>query len=128
MMKRVVRKIILYSFHPLIGKNFTTRTVEKMLPSVCRAVRILKSVSANSLRHSFATHLLESGIDLGYIQEILGHKNSKTTGIYTHVSNKDIGKTKSSLDNLNVNQKGGWGPPQRVTIHSFGHFPNLTPL
>ena len=83
-------------------RHITTRTVGKIFSNVCRAVKILKSVSVHSLRHSFATHLLESGIDLRYIQEILGHKSSKTTEIYTHVSNKDIGKIKSSLDNLNV--------------------------
>jgi site-specific recombinase XerD len=57
-------------------------------------------VSVHSLRHSFATHLLESGVR--YIQEVLGHKSSKTTEIYTHVSNKDIGKIKSPLDNLQI--------------------------
>jgi len=49
--------------------------------------------------------MLEGGIDLRYIQELLGHKSSKTTEIYTHVSNKDIGKIKSPLDNLQI--RGG---------------------
>ncbi len=68
---------------------------------------MLKSVSAYSLRHSFETHLLESVIDLSYIQEILGHRSSNITEIYIHASNEDIGKIKSLSDNLNVNQKRG---------------------
>ena len=70
---------------------------------MCKKTWVTKEVTVHSLRHSFATHLLESGVDLRYIQELLGHKSSKTTGIYTHVSNRDIGKIKSPLDSL----KGG---------------------
>ncbi len=63
-----------------------------------------------TLRHSFAAQLSEStlrlrgGTDLRYIQEILGHKSSKTTEIYTHVSTKDIGRIKSPLDSLNLSK------------------------
>ena len=55
----------------------------------------------HSLQHSFTMHLLESGMDLRYIQELLGHKSSKTTEIYTHVGNKEIGKIESPLDLIN---------------------------
>ena len=61
-----------------------------------------KKVSVHTLRHSFATHLLEQGEDLRYIQKILGHKSSKTTEIYTHVTKTGIQKIKSPFDDLNI--------------------------
>ena len=86
------------------GSHLTTRTVEKVLEGACKKAGIPEYITVHTLRHSFATHLLESGTDLRYIQELLGHKSSKTTEIYTHVSNKDIGKIKSPLDAI---RKGG---------------------
>jgi len=83
-------------------KHITTRTVEKIFSNACRKANIKKNATVHSLRHSFATHLLERGTDLRYIQELLGHKSSKTIEIYTHVNNKDIGKIKSPLDSLQI--------------------------
>ena len=80
------------------GKHITIRSVQKAFEKSCKRVGIKKDVGVHSLRHSFATHLLESGTDLRYIQELLGHKSSKRTEIYTHVSKRELGKIVSPLD------------------------------
>jgi Site-specific recombinase XerD len=56
----------------------------------------------HTLRHCYATHLLEAGTDIRYIQALLGHKHSKTTEIYTHVTTKSIQKIKSPFDDLDI--------------------------
>ena len=81
-------------------QHLTTRSVQKVFTTACRNANIRKKVSVHSLRHSFATHLLESGINLRYIQTLLGHRNSKTTEIYTHVSAVNLMKIKSPIDEI----------------------------
>jgi integrase/recombinase XerD len=61
---------------------------------------IPKDVAIHSLRHSFATHLLENGTDIRYIQTLLGHASVKTTSIYTHVAKHDIIRIESPLDTM----------------------------
>lgn len=82
------------------GAHLSERTVQRIFVKAKEVAGITKNVSIHSLRHSFATHLLEAGTDLRYIQELLGHQSSKTTEIYTHVSQRDIGRIRSPLDDL----------------------------
>lgn len=85
------------------GKNnnhITERSVQKIFSKACKKAKIRKHVTVHSLRHSFATHLLERGTDLRFIQELLGYQSSKTTEIYTHVSKSNICKIKSPLDKI----------------------------
>ena len=82
------------------NSQYDERSLSNVLKQALEKVKITKPVSLHWLRHSFATHLLESGTDLRYIQEILGHSSSRTTEIYTHVSTKSIQNVKSPFDDL----------------------------
>jgi len=75
-----------------------TKHYDFLVEDASQKAGIVKYVTVHTLRHSFATHLLEGGTDLRYIQELLEHKSSKTTEIYTHVSQRNIGRIKTSLD------------------------------
>jgi len=80
------------------GEHISSRSLQKVFNVAVKKAKINKDVTFHSLRHSFATHLLESGVDLRYIQELLGHSSSKTTEIYTHVSKKSIQGIPNPLD------------------------------
>jgi len=82
------------------GSKYDERSLAEVLKQAVEKAKIKKPVSLHWLRHSYATHLLEAGTDLRYIQEILGHKSSKTTEIYTHVSTKSLQNVKSPFDDL----------------------------
>lgn len=89
-----------YLFEGQEGGQYAARSVQTFFQETCKKVGIKKKVSVHTLRHSFATHLLENGTDLRYIQALLGHESSKTTEIYTHVTTKGFDQIKSPIDNL----------------------------
>lgn len=85
-----------------IGRNgkLSVRAIQKLVGEAVKRAKINKNVSVHTLRHSFATHLLDNGVDIRRIQELLGHSNLQTTQIYAHVSTEELKKVKSPLDNL----------------------------
>lgn len=82
------------------GVQYDCRSLQQVLKRCVSKAGIRKPVTLHWLRHSYATHLLESGTDLRYIQELLGHTSSRTTEIYTHVSNKSLLQIQSPFDSL----------------------------
>lgn len=81
-------------------KPLTTRNIQKIIQKITKKAGIQKKVTPHTLRHSFATHLLESGTDIRIIQELLGHSNLNTTQMYTHISQEQIKSIKNPLDGL----------------------------
>lgn len=77
-----------YLFEGQEGGQYAARSIQTFFKEICQKVGIKKKVSVHTLRHSFATHLLENGTDLRYIQALLGHESPKTTEVYTHITTK----------------------------------------
>lgn len=83
-------------------RPISARTVQKVMSVAAARAGLEKRITPHTLRHSFATHLLEQGVDLRHIQELLGHASPATTQIYTHVSRRDLLQIRSPLDTLRM--------------------------
>ena len=76
--------------------------MQNIIKAAAKRAGIQKRTTMHTLRHTFATHSLENGIDLRYIQEMMGHESSKTTEIYTHITTKGFDQLKSPMDLLDI--------------------------
>jgi site-specific recombinase XerD len=86
------------------GEHISTKTIQQVMKNALIKSEINKKAAVHTLRHTFATHLLESGVDISYIQKFLGHSNIKTTLIYTHLTNEAVAKIESPLDKIVRNE------------------------
>ena len=89
-------------FEGQFGERYSTRSIQSFLAVAVAKAGIKKRITVHTLRHSFATHLLENGTDIRYIQSLLGHESSKTTEIYTHITTKGFNQIKSPFDKLDI--------------------------
>ena len=87
-----------YMFEGRNGKKYSKKSVQKILEVAGKNMGV--RITPHMLRHSFATHLVESGIDISYVQKLLGHSDVSTTGVYIHVAKKDLQGIRSPLDGL----------------------------
>ena len=89
-----------YLFEGQTGGQYTIRSVQQVFKNAMLKAKINKKIGIHGLRHSYATHLLEAGTDTLFIKELLGHRDIKTTMIYTHVADRHVEKISSPLDSL----------------------------
>jgi site-specific recombinase XerD len=104
LLRRYVKqyKPVEWLFEGQFGGQYGASSIQHILKDAVAASKIRKKVTVHTLRHCFATHLLERGTDIRYIQELLGHQSSKTTEIYTHITQRGLGKIKSPLDSFDI--------------------------
>jgi site-specific recombinase XerD len=89
-----------YLFEGQYGGQYSARSIQQVFKNAIKKAKINKKAGIHGLRHSFATHLLEAGTDIAFIQQLLGHNDLKTTLRYTHVSRKNLKNIKSPLDSI----------------------------
>ena len=85
-----------------VGKPYSPTSLQNIFKKYLAKVSKNNTFTLHSLRHSYATHILDSGTDIRFIQELLGHKSSRTTEIYTHVSMRSLRNIKSPLDDMEI--------------------------
>ncbi len=95
-------KPVKYLFEGQSGGRYSVESVYRVFKAALNKAGIRKEVGVHSLRHSYATHLHESGLDIRYIQELLGHKSTRTTEIYTHVSRRNLIQVRSPIEDIDV--------------------------
>ena len=110
-----------YLFEGQWGGQYTASSLQSVFKKALTGVGIRTPFTVHCLRHSFATHLLEAGTDLRYIQSLLGHESSKTTEVYTHVSQKAIANIQSPLDRLDLKANYYKLPNQNHSNHMVKH-------
>jgi integrase/recombinase XerD len=89
---------VIYIFEGQKGGKYSTRSIQEIFKKALKIAGIKKQATVHTLRHSYATHLIEQGVDIRIVQELLGHKNIKTTQIYTHITDMTKRQVKSPLD------------------------------
>lgn len=94
-----------FLFEGQFGDKYSEKSLQEVFIKAKTIAGIKKNATLHTLRHSYATHLLEGGVNLRYIQEILGHKSAKTTQIYTHVSSESLSKVISPIEKMKLNEK-----------------------
>ena len=105
-----------YFIEGLHSRPYSASSVRKFLSRSCKKAGIKKHVTPHTLRHSYATHLIENGVGLRYIQELLGHSKPETTMIYTHIAKKDLLQIQSPLDNAVLGLLESDKKPQKVFL------------